>query len=110
MAENFGRREFLTIGAAIAGNLFAADERSGDMIYRKLGKTGERVSAIGVGGYHIGMAPDEAAAGKILRTALHRGINFMDNFWGYMGGKSGKGMGTALRDGYRPKGFLVTKI
>jgi aryl-alcohol dehydrogenase-like predicted oxidoreductase len=110
MTQSFGRREFLTIGAAIASELFAADERSGDMIYRKLGKTGERVSAIGVGGYHIGMAPDDGAATRIVRTAVDRGINFMDNCWDYMDGKCEKWMGAALRDGYRQKVFLMTKF
>ena len=108
--EHVGRREFLTIGALIAGKLFAADERSGDMIYRKLGKTGERVSAIGVGGYHIGQAPDEAAAARIVRTAVDRGINFLDNCWDYMDGKCEIWMGKALRDGYRQKVFLMTKF
>jgi aryl-alcohol dehydrogenase-like predicted oxidoreductase len=105
-----GRREFLTIGALIAKNLFAADERSGDMIYRKLGKTGERVSAIGVGGYHIGQAPNEEAAARIVRTAVDRGINFLDNCWDYMDGKCEVWMGKALRDGYRQKVFLMTKF
>jgi hypothetical protein len=59
------RRDFLnavggvSIAAAIAQGLFAADERQGGMIYRKLGRTGERVSAIGLGGYHIGVPKDE---------------------------------------------------
>ena len=108
--RNVGRREFLTIGALIAQNLLAADERSGEMIYRKLGKTGERVSAIGVGGYHIGVAPDEQAAARIVRTAVDRGINFMDNCWDYMDGKCEAWMGKALRDGYRQKVFLMTKF
>ena len=108
--RNVGRREFLTIGALIAQNLLAADERSGDMIYRKLGKTGERVSAIGVGGYHIGVAPNEEAAARIVRTAVDRGINFLDNCWDYMDGKCETWMGKALRDGYRQKVFLMTKF
>ena len=110
MASNVGRREFLTIGAAIAGELFAADERSGDVIYRRLGKTGERVSAIGVGGYHLGQASNEQEAARIVRTAVDRGINFMDNCWDYWDGKSEKWMGAALRDGYRQKVFLMTKF
>ena len=108
--RNVGRREFLTIGALIAQNLLAADERSGEMIYRKLGKTGERVSAIGVGGYHIGVAPNEEAAARIVRTAVDRGINFLDNCWDYMDGKCEAWMGKALRDGYRQKVFLMTKF
>ena len=108
--ESLARREFLTIGALVASQLFAADERQGDMIYRKLGKTGERVSAIGVGGYHIGQAPDEAGAARIVRTALDRGINFLDNCWDYMDGKCEVWMGQALRDGYRQKAFLMTKF
>ncbi|HJZ99307.1 MAG TPA: aldo/keto reductase [Candidatus Solibacter sp.] len=110
MSINFGRREFLTLSAAIAAELLAADERSGGMIYRKLGTTGERVSAIGIGGYHLGQAPDPAAATRIVRTAIDRGINFMDNCWDYMDGKCEQWMGAALRDGYRQKAFLMTKF
>src|SRR5438552_3893216 len=110
------RREFvaslggLSIGALIAQGLFAADERKGDMIYRKLGRTGERVSAIGLGGYHIGLAKDEQESTRIIRTAVDRGINFMDNCWDYHDGKSEVWMGKALRDGYRQKVFLMTKF
>ena len=88
----------------------AAQTRSGDMIYRTLGRTGERVSAIGVGGYHIGVAPNEEAAARIVRTAVDRGINFLDNCWDYMDGKCEAWMGKALRDGYRQKVFLMTKF
>jgi aryl-alcohol dehydrogenase-like predicted oxidoreductase len=81
------------------------------MIYRTLGRTGEKVSAIGVGGWHLGLKHvDEPAALRIVRTALDRGINFMDNSWDYNGGESEKRMGKALRDGYREKAFLMTKI
>jgi predicted aldo/keto reductase-like oxidoreductase len=113
---NPGRRGFLeslsglTISALVARNLFAADERSGDMIYRKLGKTGERVSAIGLGGYHIGMAPSEQESARLVRAAIDRGITFMDNCWDYMNGKCETWMGSALRDGYRNKVFLMTKF
>jgi predicted aldo/keto reductase-like oxidoreductase len=107
------RRDFLerfSIGALIARNLFAADERSGDMIYRKLGTTGERVSAIGLGGYHIGMPSTEDESIRLVRTAIDRGITFMDNCWDYMNGKCEVWMGKALRDGYRQKVFLMTKF
>ena len=100
----------LSIGTLISQGLFAADERSGDMIYRKLGRTGERVSAIGLGGYHIGMAPDEQASIRLIRSAIDRGMTFMDNSWDYMDGKCETWMGKALADGYRQKFFLMTKF
>jgi aryl-alcohol dehydrogenase-like predicted oxidoreductase len=80
------------------------------MIYRKLGRTGERVSAIGVGGYHIGVPEEEQESIRLIRSAIDRGINFMDNCWDYMDGKCELRMGKALRDGYRRKVFLMTKF
>src|SRR5437016_5328894 len=81
------------------------------MIYRELGSTGERVSAIGVGGWHLGLkSVDEAIAIRIVRSAIDRGINFLDNCWDYNEGASEIRMGKALRDGYRAKAFLMTKI
>ena len=81
------------------------------MLYRKLGSTGEKVSVIGVGGWHLGMKPvDEQLAIRIVRTAIDRGINFLDNCWDYNDGVSEIRMGKALRDGYREKAFLMTKI
>jgi aryl-alcohol dehydrogenase-like predicted oxidoreductase len=81
------------------------------MIYRSLGRTGERVSAIGVGGWHLALKPvDEPLAIRIVRSALDRGINFLDNSWDYNDGASETRMGKALRDGYRDKAFLMTKI
>jgi predicted aldo/keto reductase-like oxidoreductase len=83
---------------------------SNDMIYRTLGKTGEKVSAIGLGGYHIGHPPEPADAIRIVRIAIDRGITFMDNCWDYHGGESERRMGDALRDGFRQKVFLMTKF
>ena len=83
--------------------------RRGEMIYRPLGRTGEHVSLIGVGGYHMG-SPSEEEGIRIVRTAVDRGINFMDNCWDYHDGGSEERMGRALRDGYRAKVFLMTKI
>ena len=81
------------------------------MIYRDLGGTGEKVSAIGVGGWHLGLKyVDEPTALRIVRSALDRGINFLDNSWDYNDGASEVRMGKALRDGYREKAFLMTKI
>ena len=81
------------------------------MIYRQLGRTGERVSAIGLGGWHLGFESlDEQESIRIVRSAIDRGINFMDNSWDYNDGRSEVRMGKALRDGYRDKVFLMTKI
>lgn len=86
-------------------------ERSSEMQYRILGSTGEEVSAIGLGGWHIGLKyVDEELGIRIVRTAIDRGITFMDNSWDYNGGVSETRMGKALRDGYRDKVFLMTKI
>ena len=81
------------------------------MIYRTLGSTGEKVSAIGVGGWHLGLSKvDEELAIRIVRSAIDRGINFLDNCWDYNEGASETRMGKALRDGYREKAFVMTKI
>jgi predicted aldo/keto reductase-like oxidoreductase len=81
------------------------------MLYRTLGRTGEKVSAIGIGGWHIGLPHvDEQLSIRIIRTAVDRGINFMDNCWDYNDGVSEIRMGKALRDGYRDRVFLMTKI
>jgi len=80
------------------------------MLYRTLGSTGEKVSAIGIGGWHIGLkGVDEQLSIRIIRTAVDRGINFMDNSWDYNEGASEIRMGKALRDGYRDRVFLMTK-
>jgi aryl-alcohol dehydrogenase-like predicted oxidoreductase len=80
------------------------------MIYRTLGSTGEKVSAIGLGGHHIGRPKDPAEGIRIIRTAIDQGITFMDNCWDYHNGESERRMGLALRDGYRQKVFLMTKF
>ena len=80
------------------------------MPYHTLGSTGEEVSIVGLGGAHIGMQRDENDSIRIIRTAIDNGINFMDNSWDYNGGASEIRMGKALRDGYRSKVFLMTKI
>jgi len=79
--------------------------------YRPLGKTGERVSPIGLGGWHLAVPyVDEQLGFRIVRSAIDRGITFMDNSWDYNEGASEIRMGRALRDGYRDKAFLMTKI
>jgi aryl-alcohol dehydrogenase-like predicted oxidoreductase len=96
---------------ALAGAGAAAGQAvSNGMPYRTLGKTGQKVSAIGLGGYHLGDPPDPADAVRITRSAIDRGITFMDNCWDYHLGESERRMGMALRDGYRQKVFLMTKF
>ncbi|MGA2561895.1 MAG: aldo/keto reductase [Terracidiphilus sp.] len=117
------RRDFLktaTVAAAgsVAPSAVASAQSSNlpqrpespNMIYRELGRTGERVSAIGLGGYHLGKQQDPNESIRLLRAAIDRGITFMDNCWDYNGGISEVRMGQALRDGYRQKVFLMTKI
>jgi uncharacterized protein len=83
---------------------------SPDMIYRELGTTGERVSAIGMGGYHLGKQKDPAESIQLLHAGIDRGITFLDNCWDYNDGISEVRMGQGLRNGYRQKVFLMTKI
>jgi predicted aldo/keto reductase-like oxidoreductase len=81
------------------------------MPYRELGRTHEKVSAIGLGGWHLGLKHvDEPLSLRLVRSAIDRGITFMDNSWDYNDGASEIRMGKALRDGYRDKIFLMTKI
>ncbi len=82
----------------------------GKMPVRKLGRTGVEVSLLGLGGFHIGLAKDEKTAIQIVRTAIDHGVTFMDNCWDYNDGRSQVWMGRALRNGYRKRVFLMTKI
>jgi uncharacterized protein len=84
--------------------------QSPDMIYRPLGTTGETVSAIGLGGYHLGKQANPADSIRIYHAAIDHGITFLDNCWDYNGGISEVRAGQALRDGYRNKVFLMTKM
>ena len=117
------RREFLGqaglgIAASTVGVPFLEEAASaqpttlgaGGIPYRTLGRSGEKVSLVGLGGYHIGLQKDEEESIRIIRTALDKGINFLDNCWDYNDGVSEVRMGKALRDGYRKKAFLMTKI
>src|SRR5438876_648206 len=120
------RREFLgamtaTAAAAVAGPGLSGAEPAtllekpretmrGDMRYRQLGGTKEEVSLIGLGGHHIGRQKDEKDSIRIIRAAIDAGVNFMDNCWDYHDGGSELRMGKALRDGYRHRAFLMSKI
>jgi len=114
------RREFIegvTLGAAAAGVLVpllnenATATAAGEMPYRPLGRTGEKVSLLGLGGAHFGMMmPDEEYTIRFIRTAIDDGVNFVETSWDYDWGLSEYRIGKALRDGYRQKAFLATKI
>jgi uncharacterized protein len=129
--EGLTRRRFLesavgsAVASAMAGSLLphaetnahahnhapvaAADVRNG-IPYRTLGNTDEKVSCVGLGGYHLARQSDVQESVRIIRTGLDEGINFLDNCWDYNGGESEIRMGRALQDGYRQKAFLMTKI
>lgn len=108
------RRRFLELASAITamsamGEKLWAQQSHGEIPYKSLGQTGEKVSIIGIGGYHLGRSSEDVAT-RIVRTALDSGVNFMDNCWDYNDGVSEERMGKALRDGYRQKAFLMTKV
>ncbi|HYK51103.1 MAG TPA: aldo/keto reductase [Terriglobales bacterium] len=113
--QGLTRREFLgtavgtTVVSGLLPRVWAVETRNG-IPYRTLGNTGENVSCIGMGGYHLGHQSDEQESIRIIRTGLDEGINFLDNCWDYNDGQSELRMGKALRDGYRKKAFLMTKI
>ncbi|WP_158792615.1 aldo/keto reductase [Granulicella sp. L60] len=93
----------------VSGNVIKRPE-SPEMVYRELGTTGERVSAIGMGGYHLGKQKDPNESIQLLHAGVDHGITFLDNCWDYNDGISEVRMGQALRNGYRQKVFLMTKI
>jgi len=107
------RRDFLkTAAAATVVTSLAKQLSHGADTFpsRTLGHSGEKVSLIGLGGYHLGKQSDEQESIRIVRSGLDSGVNFLDNCWDYNGGVSEERMGKALRDGYRQKAFLMTKI
>jgi predicted aldo/keto reductase-like oxidoreductase len=110
------RRQFLEMAAgtsmlASLPEYARLQETRAEVPLRTLGNTGEKVSTIGLGGFHLGKPGlSESDAIRIIRTAIDNGIYFLDNCWDYNGGESEIRMGKALRDGYRQRAFLMTKI
>jgi predicted aldo/keto reductase-like oxidoreductase len=102
------------IGGMAAGLVLAgasiSSAANGDMPTRALGSTGVNVSMLGLGGSHIGQVKDQSEATRLIRSAIDRGLTFMDNCWDYNDGRSEEWMGNALTDGYRQKCFLMTKV
>lgn len=87
----------------------AAQTSAGEIPRRSFGRTGVEVSAIGLGGYHMGVPKDEQEAIRIIHEAMDAGIDFMDNAWEYNDGVSEQRLGKALR-GRRDKAFVMTKV
>ncbi len=101
----------LTFESVFGSAQNSASARNGEMQYRPLGRTGEKVSIVGLGGSHIGgkdLTDDQAT--RIMHGAIDGGITFFDNCWDYHDGTSEKRMGDALQGGYRNKVFLMSKI
>lgn len=111
------RREFMhttLAGAAALGvtaSLATADDSAAKgLATRPLGKTGEKVSLLCLGGWHIGAVKDQDEAIKIMHAAIDEGMTFFDNAWDYHDGGSEEIMGKALApDGKRKQVFLMTK-
>ena len=123
MTSKCDRRDFVKAMAAATGVAIAAEQllpttlhaqttaANNEMFYRPLERTGERVSVIGLGGWHIGQpSVSERDSIQLIRQAIDRGMTFMDNCWDYNEGASEVRMGKALQDGYRQRVFLMTKI
>ena len=113
--SRISRRGFLGFAAAAyfsahAGRQVPSSESRNGIPYRTLGRSGEKVSLVGLGGYHLGKQADPQESIRIIRAGLDEGINFLDNCWDYNSGESEIRMGLALRDGYRQKAFLMSKI
>ncbi|HEY2081674.1 MAG TPA: aldo/keto reductase [Verrucomicrobiae bacterium] len=110
--RNFMKMAIATGVMAAAGPRVWAAEGPNEIPRRELGHTGEKVSCIGLGGSHIGKVEDEQESIRIMRSAIDRGLTFMDNSWDYNDGDgvSETRMGKALRDGYRDRVFLMTKF
>jgi predicted aldo/keto reductase-like oxidoreductase len=122
---NMNRRDFLKVGAAIVPGVSAANAAvlsyaasgkqapptagKGDMLYRRLGHTGVLVSALGVGGHHLGDFPSVDEAVRLVHEAIDAGVTFFDNCWEYYNGKTENILGRALK-GRRDKVFLMTKV
>src|ERR1700730_12994143 len=99
------RRDFLKKSAAVsfAASLHPQSSRAAEQPVprRTLGRTGEKGSMVGIGGYHRGaLSVEDREAIRIIRPALDNGVNFLDNCWDYTNGLSEERMGKALRDGY----------
>ncbi|HEU4719934.1 MAG TPA: aldo/keto reductase, partial [Gemmatimonadaceae bacterium] len=88
----------------------APQDRAASVPLRPFGRTGETVSALGLGGFHLGEIATERETTSLVHRAIDAGITFMDNAWEYHDGMSETRMGKALANGWRQKVFLMTKV
>lgn len=101
---------FLALSWSMTNSQNRVSTQTGQIPYRTLGSTGEKVSCIGLGGYHLGQSHlQESDAIRLFHAAVDRGINFSDNSWDYNQGESERRVGKALR-GYRDRVFVMTKF
>lgn len=104
------RREFIgiTAGSILVGgmlDLAAEPDSKNGIPHRTLGRTGEKVSLIGLGGYHLGKQNDPDESIRIFRAGIDEGINFLDNYWDYNCGESEIRMGQSAARWLSPEGF-----
>jgi len=76
---------------------------------RPFGAHADRVSILGIGGYHIGKIGTIREAVHVVHEAIDAGVNFLDNAWEYHDGVSEERMGRAIAD-RRDRVFLMTKV
>jgi diketogulonate reductase-like aldo/keto reductase len=102
----------LAQGSTPTGPVTSKIAQHPDMKYRALGRTGEQVSLVGLGGYHLAKpgGMDNAEAIRVVHAGIEAGINFCDNCWDYNNGESEVRLGRALSQGYRNRVFLMTKL
>jgi len=113
MQETSSRRAFLSAAAiSVAEGAFGQTQPPGSGIpLRPLGKTGVKVSMLGLGGHHAARPKEESESFRIIHRAIAEGITFMDNAWEYHDGRAEEVMGKALAmDGKRKQVFLMTKV
>ncbi|HEY0794684.1 MAG TPA: aldo/keto reductase [Acidisarcina sp.] len=128
LADDLSRRSFLKSAALAGAGTFAArqvavaqqptslpndglarDTSQAPVPMKPMGKTGLQVSALGVGGYHLGSAKNQTEVNAIVSRALDAGINFFDNAWDYHDGESEERLGEALK-GKRDQAIVMTKV
>jgi uncharacterized protein len=103
------RRTFVEAFMLLAAGFAAQGQSGAEVPSRPLGRTGLKVSSLGIGGYHLGSANSDSEATQIVNEALDAGVNFFDNAWEYHQGLSEERLGRALK-GKRDRAVVMTKV